>query len=101
MDAPRRDAGGCGMCSFKREWGFCGVCTLERGMLRLQWELLPDIEQVNKAWGKKKKKASGNGLWMRQNSREHPQPPLPDPQWEPRAAPGPLNPFLILWNPGI
>lgn len=24
-------------------------------MLRLQWELLPDIEQVNKAWGKKKK----------------------------------------------
>lgn len=52
MDAPRRDAGGCGMFSFKREQGFCGVRALEHGMLRPQWELLPDIEQVNKAWKK-------------------------------------------------
>lgn len=37
---------------FRGNGDFCGAGALECGMLRLQWELLPDIEQVNKAWKK-------------------------------------------------
>lgn len=81
---------------------FRGVSTLQRAVLRLQWELLADIEQVNKAQlGKSRQKwAACEAAFPEVSLTRNPPPPFsaPRPRW---GAANPaafvlLNPFLLL-----